>query len=312
MQLCIGPMDTLNSHNLDVNMYSLKEILELFHLDYDISVEDLKRAKKQVLSTHPDKSKLSSEYFLFFKKAFDIVRQFYNNQHKQDMNNGHTNTVYSADGYSNENKHTTRQMQKVVHDMGEDKFNNQFNQIFEKNMVHKPDVEKNEWFTNDNEIYQIDEQVSTGNMGQVIDKIRTNQQALIKHNDVQVLYSNNNTNNSFHEDEDNDTYVVSDPFSKLKFDDLRKVHKDQTVLNVSERDYNNVKKYASVDHFMRDRGSQSLTPLEKTQAEQLLQQQDRTYRERMMHKQYESNLKTSRYEEKNKQVMANFLRITDK
>jgi len=53
-------MDSMKSHNLDVNMYSLKEILELFHLDYDISVEDLKQAKKQVLSTHPDKSKLSS------------------------------------------------------------------------------------------------------------------------------------------------------------------------------------------------------------------------------------------------------------
>ena len=63
---------------------------------------------------------------------------------------------------------------------------------------------------------------------------------------------------------------------------------------------------------MRDRSSQSLTPLEKQQAEQLLQQQDRTYRERMMHKQYESNLRTNRYEEKNKQVMANFLRLTNK
>ena len=39
-----------NTHNLDVNMYSLKEILGLFHLDYDISIDDLKRAKKQVLS----------------------------------------------------------------------------------------------------------------------------------------------------------------------------------------------------------------------------------------------------------------------
>lgn len=305
-------MDTSKTHNLDVTMYSLKEILELFHLDYDISIEDLKRAKKQVLSTHPDKSKLSSEYFLFFKKAFDIVVQFYNNQHKQDIDMANTNTVYSTDGYRNENKHTTNRMQKIVDNMGESKFNEQFNQLFEKNMVNKPDSEKNKWFTNNDEIYEVKERVNSGNMGQVIDKIRDNQQSLVKHSGVQVLYSNNNTNNNFHDDEDDDSYVVSDPFSKLKFDDLRKVHKDQTVLNVSERDYNNVKKYSSVDHFMRERGSQSLTPLEKQEAERLLQQQDRTYRERMMHKQYESNMKTSRYEEKNKQVMANFLRITNK
>lgn len=305
-------MDTSKTHNLDVTMYSLKEILDLFHLDYDISIEDLKRAKKQVLSTHPDKSKLPSDYFLFFKKAFDIVVQFYNNQHKQDIDMANTNTVYSTDGYRNENKHTTNRMQKIVDNMGESKFNEKFNQLFEKNMVNKPDSEKNKWFTSNDEMYEVNERVNAGNMGQVIDKIRDNQQSLVKHSGVQVLYSNNNTNNNFHDDEDDDSYVVSDPFSKLKFDDLRKVHKDQTVLNVSERDYNNVKKYSSVDHFMRERGSQSLTPLEKQEAERLLQQQDRTYRERMMHKQYESNLKTSRYEEKNKQVMANFLRITNK
>lgn len=305
-------MDPNKAHNLDVNMYSLKEVLDLFHLDYDISVEDLKRAKKQVLATHPDKSRLPSEYFLFFKKAFDIVVQFYNNQHKQDRDLSNTNTVYSTDGFKNDNKHTTNSMQKLVDDMGEAQFNNQFNKLFEKNMVKKPDSEKNKWFTSEKEVYEINERVTAGNMGQVIDKVRSNQQALVKHSDVQVLYSNNNTNNNFHDDDDDDSYVVSDPFSKLKFDDLRKVHKDQTVLNVSERDYANVKKYSSVDHFMRDRSSQSLTPLEKQQAEQLLQQQDRTYRERMMHKQYESNLRTNRYEEKNKQVMANFLRLTNK
>ena len=305
-------MDPNKAHNLDVNMYSLKEVLDLFHLDYDISVEDLKRAKKQVLATHPDKSRLPSEYFLFFKKAFDIVVQFYNNQHKQDLDLSNTNTVYSTDGFKNDNKHTTNSMQKLVDDMGEAQFNNQFNKLFEKNMVKKPDSEKNKWFTSEKEVYEINERVTAGNMGQVIDKVRSNQQALVKHSDVQVLYSNNNTNNNFHDDDDDESYVVSDPFSKLKFDDLRKVHKDQTVLNVSERDYANVKKYSSVDHFMRDRSSQSLTPLEKQQAEQLLQQQDRTYRERMMHKQYESNLRTTRYEEKNKQVMANFLRLTNK
>lgn len=305
-------MDPNKAHNLDVNMYSLKEVLDLFHLDYDISVEDLKRAKKQVLATHPDKSRLPSEYFLFFKKAFDIVVQFYNNQHKQDRDLSNTNTVYSTDGFKNDNKHTTNSMQKLVDDMGEAQFNNQFNKLFEKNMVKKPDSEKNKWFTSEKEVYEINERVTAGNMGQVIDKVRSNQQALVKHSDVQVLYSNNNTNNNFHDDDDDESYVVSDPFSKLKFDDLRKVHKDQTVLNVSERDYANVKKYSSVDHFMRDRSSQSLTPLEKQQAEQLLQQQDRTYRERMMHKQYESNLRTNRYEEKNKQVMANFLRLTNK
>ena len=47
-------------HNLDIHMYSLNEILDLFGLTYDISIEDLKRAKKKVLMSHPDKSKLDA------------------------------------------------------------------------------------------------------------------------------------------------------------------------------------------------------------------------------------------------------------
>ena len=44
------------AHNLDIHMYSLHDLLNLFELDYNINTEDLKRAKKKVLMTHPDKS----------------------------------------------------------------------------------------------------------------------------------------------------------------------------------------------------------------------------------------------------------------
>ena len=65
-------------------MYSLKEILGMFDLTYNIGVEDMKRAKKIVLMTHPDKSGLDSKYFLFYKKAFDIVIGFYEQQQKEN------------------------------------------------------------------------------------------------------------------------------------------------------------------------------------------------------------------------------------
>ena len=43
-------------HNLNIQEYSLEEVLGLFDLhSYDISIEDLKRAKKKVLMLHPDK-----------------------------------------------------------------------------------------------------------------------------------------------------------------------------------------------------------------------------------------------------------------
>ena len=69
-----------NTHNLDINMYKLDDLFGLFNLSYDISIEDLKRARKIVMKTHPDKSRLDPKYFLFYKKAFDIIVQFYDYQ----------------------------------------------------------------------------------------------------------------------------------------------------------------------------------------------------------------------------------------
>ncbi len=41
-------------HNLDVSMYSLKDILELFNIhDYTISIEEMKNAKKKTLNYLP-------------------------------------------------------------------------------------------------------------------------------------------------------------------------------------------------------------------------------------------------------------------
>ena len=61
--------------NLDLNFdnYSLEDILNLFNLSPNFGEFELKNAKKMVLMTHPDKSKLDPEVFLFFSKAYKKV-----------------------------------------------------------------------------------------------------------------------------------------------------------------------------------------------------------------------------------------------
>ena len=293
---------SLDEHNLNIHMYSLDEVLSLFNLTYDISYEDLKRAKKTVLMTHPDKSKLKSEYFLFYKQAFDIIVKFYDNQNKQKQSINPQNTVYSTDNQDN-----SKQISSAINDINKKEFHSQFNNLFEKNMVKQIDTTRNEWFKNDESRFNTNVQVNSSNMGQVFNTFKDQQTGIVKYRGVQNLTSNTGSNNYY--DDDDDSYVISDPFSKLKFDDLRKVHKDETVFSVSERDYQNVKKYSSVDHFMRERGQQSTAPLSKPEAERMLAQNDQLYREKMMKKEYSSNLKNMEYEEKNKSVLSNFLRI---
>ena len=103
-------------------------------------------------------------------------------------------------------------------------------------------------------------------------------------------------------------YVSSDPFSKLKFDDLRKVHKDQTILPISENDYQNVPKYSSVDHFVRERNRPGQNePISKQQAEMLLQQKEEAAQKVAMQRQHKLNLQMMENAEKNKSVLSYFL-----
>ena len=299
-------------------MYTLDEVFGLFDItSSQITLEDLKRAKRKVLMLHPDKSRLSADYFLFYKKALDIVVRFYENQNKQNKAIPTEKMEYSPLQTNESNKATTKKVATMIGEMSQTDFQKQFNRLFENNMVQKPDPTRNEWFSKEAPIYDMGaEQVSTKTMGAVIERIKETQSqtALVQHRGVEALSAQMGTG-LYDDDEDGENpgqYVACDPFSKLKYDDLRKVHKDQTVFAVSERDFAKVQKYASSEHLMRERGKQmsNLTPLEKQAAERVLQEQERLYREQIMRKEHAAQLRTAEYSEKNKTVLSSFLRLT--
>jgi len=284
-------------HNLDIQTYNLDELLKLFDLDYDFDVEQLKIAKKKVLFLHPDKSKLSSDYFLFYKKAFDIVYAFFVEKTKQERNVPKEKTVYDP----NNDDGVRTEISGVMKSMKNKEFQNKFNELFEQNMVSTQDTTKNEWFKNTDPIYN---QEVKGSVNDAIHQVKN--QGLVKYNGVQNMstYSGNQLY-----EQDNDVYASSDIFSKLKFDDLRRVHKDETVFAVSENDIDNMKTYASVEQLNRDRGQQNLTPMEENEARKTINNHQRQQDEYMMKKQYEATQKSMIYEEKNKEVLSNFLRL---
>ena len=292
-------------HNLDIHMYSLDELLELFGLNYDLTIQDLKQAKKKVVAVHPDKSKLEPKYFLFYKKAYEIIVQFYENQnkHKKTLTN---DQVYDPSSQGELNDSTEKEIFKTINNMSKTNFQSKFNKMFEENNTNKPDPTKNNWFTSQDNQYEITEKINTKNMGHALEKIKEKQNSIVKYNGVESLYVNSNSGNKLYDDED-DNYVTTDPFGKLKFEDLRKVHKDQTVLMVSEKDIRNVPQYSSVDQYNRARGAQKITPLEKQESERILAQQNETYRQQIMQKEYQSKLQVLKNEEKNKKILSKFL-----
>ena len=68
---------------LDLNLdnYELNDIYNLFHIQ-ELTEDSLREAKKIVLKTHPDKSKLESKYFLFYSKAYKRIYEVYEFQNK--------------------------------------------------------------------------------------------------------------------------------------------------------------------------------------------------------------------------------------
>jgi hypothetical protein len=318
----IQPQSQKQKHNLDLASYSFDEILQMFDLTYNMTLEDLKRAKRKVLMSHPDKSNLPPDYFLFYKRAFELVVNYQQSHSRQSqIVNEHTSVEYVP--LTETDIHTKRQLSEKTKT---NQFQQRFNELFEQNMAEKPDPSRNEWFRSESasSIYETQGAVSASNLNSSFESIKSRQreQGLVRYSGIRELSSFAGGASSFYdtgssmvgqdeqENPDNqDMYVSSDPFSKLKFEDLRKVHKDQTVFLVSESDYANVPKYKNVDQYSRERSRESLTPMEKQQAQRLFDDRERIAREQQAKKQHLMELRMQEYAEKNKKIMGAFLHL---
>jgi hypothetical protein len=233
-----------------------------------------------------------------------MVVDYYNEKQKVNVAVPHNEIKYEN---ATPDKATYKQVGKTMKELGTEKFQEKFNQLFEENMVKKRDESVNDWFKKNDPLFEFDDIKSTSGLGMAMDSIKAKSAALTQYKGVENMTSR--MGNDLYEDDSN-SYVSCDPFGKLKFDDLRKVHKDQTVFAVSERDFEKVQKYSSMDHLQRERGMANLTPIEKTHAEQMLAEKEAAIQKSMLAKKHADHLRSMEYEEKNKSVMSSFFRLT--
>ena len=234
--------------------------------------------------------------------------KFYENQNRQHKQVDGKELVYRPT--EDNDTSTSDNINKQINEISKSDFQDKFNRLFESNnMGNRPDTTQNEWFKQEDNEFNIPEgKISRSEMGDAFNRVKHQSNSLIKYNGVQeMLHTTSAGNSSLYED--NDQYVSCDPFGKLQYDDLRKVHRDQTVLAVSEHDFDQSKTYKSVDEFNRARSQYSYDPLEKEKATTMLQEQERIMNEKMMQKEYKSKLQTQQYAEKNKTVLASFLQL---
>ena len=298
-----------STHNLDINTYSLDEIFGLFDLNYNLTEDSMRAAKKKVLMIHPDKSRLPANYFHFYKQAYEIVLNIYKQKSKFNDNAKGAPQQYTPDVEQHASIGNNGAPPADAN-ISKKFSNTKFNELYDQNMVRKTDTSRFDWFRRDEPVMDdfSKRQVNPKNMGSELEAIKQKQSALQVYKGVQEMQSGGGTS-YFEDDEESNEYVACDVFSKLKFDDLRKVHKDQTVFAVSEADFNKRPQYKTVDQFVRERDAGGSAPLSKAEAAGLLERQQKEKEQLIMNKQHRDYMLQKEYEEKQKSVRAAFLQL---
>ena len=249
--------------DLDINNYDYDEILKLFNISKQFNTEDLKNAKKQVLSSHPDKSGLDKSYFLFFSSAYKILFNIYNfrEKHSSLTNLNNYNENYNAE----KDEINALLIHKITKNKSSAQFNIWFNEQFESFKLTN-EYEANgygDWLTN-NETTSTETMEKCKDLNSMNKIIEEKKQILRTHNLVKKreICEFNNTNycdltNSKPED------YSSGLFSKFQYEDLKKAH-EESLIPVTNEDIKN--NYSSLEDIRSKRASQSLEPLKQNEA----------------------------------------------
>lgn len=308
--------------NLDLNIenYDLKDILNLFHLSDDFDEEDLKKAKKIVLKTHPDKSGLKPEIFLFYSKSYKNLFSIweFSNKHKLLKN---TNTNYIVDEFDETNHKKEwklgKDKEKVLDQLFENKsfkdsknFNKWFNNEFEKMNVSSEDQSNGygDWLKS-NENIEEEKHIGQAFIGEEFERKKKEVRDITIHNGIQEITYNNTHGTNLTSDISNS--YSSDIFSNLGYEDLKKAH-TETVVPVTMEDYYNVQKFNSLDEYKNFRNSQNFIPLSECQANEYLKNRSKIENSETISRAYKLTKQSEDLKKRQDDFWCNITKITNK
>ena len=240
--------------DLDIRNYELRDILNLFKLPSVFTEAHMREAKLMVMRTHPDKSGLDKEYFLFFSKAYKILHEVYQVRAglSRQKDAKYDDVKEDIDARRNANSDKLKRMNA-------DEFNRWFNQTFEQNRLHDEEQDSGygDWLkSNDDADADADlgEGSSWAQRMEQLERRKTKlrEQALVVRSEVQTF-----TFDSFGAGsgyglarecpEEHSSYG-----SSLAYEDLKKAH-TETVIPVTHEDYEAVRKYKNMNELQMSR-----------------------------------------------------------
>jgi curved DNA-binding protein CbpA len=272
------------SVDLEINNYSLEEILNLFKIPIHFNETDLKRAKKKVLQSHPDKSNLDPKYFIFYSKAYKILFFIYEFKHK---------ATQCTDYFIESEEEKRILLDKVTKKFDASSFNEWFNREFEKHHLEENDG-YSEWLKSDTT--PVDTNVTRENMNEMFENKKKGM--VIEYKPVEELdagsgYSTlKGCRDSF----------TSSMFSSLPFYDLKTAH-TESILPVVETPL----KKTSLEEYQRNRIQ--WTPLSEKQSLEILNENKLKMEEESSHRAYSYAKAQEEIVQKNNNFWSNLKRI---
>ena len=287
----------MNNLDLDIENYNLEDLMNLFGLHYHFNELDLKGAYKTALQTHPDKSRLPADIFMFFMKAYKMLSRIYYFRHKSSTQP----TEYSAKVDPDKARLLHNINGKTV-----DEFNQWFNKMFEKAKVTDAanDSGYEEWYRSGE--VEESKKVALHAFGQEFDKIKQKCKALAVHHGITHMGSDEGHSLSRQRPEE----YTSAIFSKLAYEDLKKAH-TESVVPVTRADFENKRKFQTTDHLQYYRNKQNVEPLSLQQARNYLKVQQQQQEVDDTHRIYDLLKRDKEIEKKNELWWAHLKQLTN-
>ena len=251
--------------DLDIRNYELRDILNLFKLPSVFNELNMREAKLIVMRTHPDKSGLDKEYFLFFSKAYKILHEVYQVRAglSRQKDAKYDDVKEDIDARRNANSDKLKRMNA-------DEFNRWFNQTFEQNRLHDEEQDSGygDWLRsnsndaddaeNDDDNEDNDTMDEGSTWAQRMEQLerrkkKLRDQALVVRSEVQTFDTCGGGYSLSREcPEEHSSGLNFGSSSSLAFEDLRKAH-TESVIPVTHEDYEAVRKYKNINELQMSR-----------------------------------------------------------
>ncbi len=255
--------------DLDIQNYSLNDILELFNLDYNFTIEDLKKSKRIVLKTHPDKSGLDKKYFLFFSKAYKMIYHIHDFRNKEKQSNNYSEHKYFTDDMNEEeHKHIIKNMNN------KEEFHSWFNRLFEKYYTRDDDG-YGDWLKSDDDIIKM---TNFNEMTNNIDIIKKQQKerSIVKHVDFEQNANLSCGSSELYSTTNN--YTSTNSFGSIQYNDLKQAFQE-TLVPVTNDDYNNKQKFSTIQELNIYRKQNETKPLSEEEVNIFMKQKEEQQQE---------------------------------